>query len=513
MGRDLERENQILRERVAQLETAAASGVDPILRSLSEHAAAFINVITPDGHFLATVRSSEAFGSVVGRSLFDFVDEASAQVMRAVYARVAETGRPEVYESVGYGEDGSPGHTYLTRCVPLIEDNRVRALLLVPTDITHRVHLERSLIEKEEALRFAIQASRLGLWSWDIASGAITWNDRLRAIWRTERTPDSFQSYLEHVHPDDRAMVEGLITEALASGNYPTFEHRGLAFDDGQEIWILAAGTVVKDAAGRPIRITGGAMDITEQKQLAVQRQRAARVEGIGQLAAGIAHNFNNLLAVVIPNIELELSANPAAGSAGLTAALDAALQARDLVRNLLLLTQRDPSHPPTPSDPLDVVARVVGICRVTFPREIALRHQVATPLGFVSMPVADLEQVLLNLLLNARDAVEAALTDPREIAIEVRVIVTDAGAPMVQLRVKDSGIGMSQDVRARLFEPFFTTKPPHKGSGLGLANVAERVRSAGGTVQCESAPGKGTTFTILLPVVSAPRPTPRPAA
>jgi CheY-like chemotaxis protein len=254
-------------------------------------------------------------------------------------------------------------------------------------------------------------------------------------------------------------------------------------------------------------------MDITEQKQLAVQRQRAARVEGIGQLAAGIAHNFNNLLAVVIPNIELELSANPAAGSAGLTAALDAALQARDLVRNLLLLTQRDPSHPPTPSDPLDVVARVVGICRVTFPREIALRHQVATPLGFVSMPVADLEQVLLNLLLNARDAVEASPAGPREIAIEVRLVVTDAGLPMVQLRVKDSGIGMSQDVRARLFEPFFTTKPPHKGSGLGLANVAERVRSAGGTVQCESAPGKGTTFTILLPVVSAPRPTPRPAA
>jgi len=514
MQGELARENQILRDRITQLELALDSGTDPLRRSLSEHASEFLTVIDLDGHMLATGRTSEAFGSVIGRSIFDFVDPPSAEVMRATFARIVQTRRPDHYECVGQGEDGSPGHTYLVRAVPLTENDEVRAILIVPSDITERVRLERSLIEKGEELRIAVRASRMGLWSWDVPTSKVEWNDRLREIWGVAETPADFQSYIDLVHPDDRALVQGMIGEALATGTYRTFEHRVITVPDRREVWVLAVGTVIKDSEGKPVRLMGGGIDITEQKRLAMQNQRAARVESIGQLAAGIAHNFNNLLAVIVPNIELELDGS-ALDHSGLSAALEASLQARDLVRNLLLLTQRESAEPFTPADPEDVVSRVLGICRVTFPREISLQYQAEAPLGHVSMQATDLEQVLLNLLFNARDALEASPGPLREATINLRRVLGEGGSPAIELRISDTGVGMREDVRTRVFEPFFTTKPPHKGSGLGLANVAERVRDAGGSIRCESTLGAGTTFSMLLPerIVPASPPASTPAS
>jgi CheY-like chemotaxis protein len=115
-------------------------------------------------------------------------------------------------------------------------------------------------------------------------------------------------------------------------------------------------------------------------------------------------------------------------------------------------------------------------------------------------MQAADLEQVLLNLLFNARDALEALPGPRREATIELHRVLGDSDTPAIELRVSDTGVGMHEDVCARVFDPFFTTKPPHKGSGLGLANVAKRVRDAGGSIRCESALGVGTTFTVLIP-------------
>lgn len=504
--RQLEEENRVLRERVAQLERALARGTDPILCALGQHADSYLTVVTPQGRFLATARPSEGFGSVVGRSVFEFVDEPSVEVMRNAFARVVESRRPQSYESVGYGEDGSPNHTYLTRAVPMIENDEVRAIVLVPTDISERVRLERSLVEKEESLRFALAASRMGLWRWDMVSGEIEWSERLLQICGLQQPPQNYQGYLALVHPDDRASVEQMTAEALRSGVYQSSEHRLIPRHGGGTLWVLASGTVLKDSRGQAVGLMGGAFDITEQKQLALQHQRAARVESIGQLTAGIAHNFNNLLAVIVPSLELQLSAMPESERAGLCDALGAALQARDLVRNLLSLTHRDAARPAASADPCEVVARVLSICRTTFPREIGLRQIAPSDLGLVSMSTSDLEQVLLNLLFNARDALEHSTKPEREIEV-CASRVEQAGEAKVALRITDTGDGMSAEVRGRLFEPFFTTKPPHQGSGLGLANALERVRQAGGTLECESGPERGTTFTILLP--SRPRPLP----
>ncbi len=503
MTDELTEQNRVLRDRVAELERALASGVDPLLGALLEHARGFLNVVTPDGRLVATGRTSSGFGSVIGRSMFDFIDASHHGVLREALERVCATGAPAGCEVVGYGENGEPGHSYIVRFIPVIEGGKVRAVVNVPTDITERVRLERSLAESEQALRLAVDAAKIGLWRWDVASNIITWDKRMLEIWGLAETPADYETYRALLHPDDRLLVETVVREALETGVYRTFEHRITA--DGGERWILAAGTMLRDASGKPSLLMGGIVDITEQKRMATRLERAERVESIGQLTAGIAHNFNNLLAAIIPNIEFAVTDGAVPGHLGLTVAMDASLQARDLVKSLLALARHRPSESHEPSDPKEVVARVEAICRSTFPREIAIAGSIDPEVLRVPMPESDLEQVLLNLCFNARDAVEAAGGPMRRIELRVDRVTSAQGVPSVRLQVVDSGTGMTEDIRRRIFEPFFSTKPPHQGSGLGLSNAAARVKEAGGRIDCESTPGVGTTFTLVLAEVPAP--------
>ena len=171
----------------------------------------------------------------------------------------------------------------------------------------------------------------------------------------------------------------------------------------------------------------------------------------------------------------------------------------------MMALTQRADERAAQPADPKEVLPRIADLCRITFPREITLHCTVEADLGCVPISGGDLEQILLNLLFNARDAISAASGVGHQIAMHaVRARDGDKTA-MIEICVRDAGTGMSETVRARAFEAFFTTKPPHKGSGLGLAYAAERVREAGGSLSCESSPGKGACFTLRVPERAAP--------
>jgi PAS domain S-box-containing protein len=505
MTRDQAEEIRVLQERVAQLEASLASGIDPMRRALLEHAEGFLTVVTPEGRMLATGRTSAGFGSVIGRSVFEFTHPDHRGVLRDALERARTARTPVICETVAYGENGEPGHSYITRILPIVEEDEVRAIVLVPTDITDRVRLERSLAESQQALRLAVDAAKIGLWRWDMRTDEIVWDRRTLEIWGADETPKTYEAFLEMIHPDDRARIHGMVQEARTTGVYPVFEHRVARPPPGvPERWILAASSVLKDPDGRPTAIMGGILDVTEQRHLATQLARAGRVESIGQLTAGLAHNFNNLLAVIVPHLEMAQASAAEPLRAGLTVALDAALQARDLVKSLLALARRGPAHSPEPADPKEVAKRVEAICRTTFPREITIDLGIDPGAGHVRMPASDLEQVLLNLMFNARDALERANGRARRIDLSVRRAPLD-GAPGLLLQVTDTGAGMTEEVRRRLFEPFFSTKPPHLGAGLGLANAAARVRDAGGRLECASTPGVGTTFTLHLAEVPPP--------
>lgn len=495
--RNLDEENRVLRERVEQLERSAASNMEPLRQALLEHAGPFLSVVNPQGRFLASGRASESFGAVVGRSVLEFAPPEEHQVILTALSRVVATGKPLSYESQGSGEDGTPSHCYLVSAAPVFEGQNVVAIVLAPVDITERVRLERSLAERTHSLQLAVEATRLGMWRWDLRTNAVDWDERVLEIVGA-RQPPTFEDFLELVHADDRARLKTIFSEVLATGVYPTFEHRLAAHDGSPEKWLFASGTVVKDADGKPAVLMGGLLDITEQKRLSGQLERAERVEAVGQLAAGIAHNINNLLAAILPNVEYALGLVSGEAREALTAALDASMQARGVVQSLLSLARKTPSDSGQPAEVSAVLASVEKLCRMTLPREIDLQFSALAP-GHAAMSASDLEQTVLNLVLNARDAVESS---------KVRRISVVAKRPTphaITLQVTDTGAGMTEEVRRRAFEPFFTTKSPHRGTGLGLANVVARVREAGGQLDCQSEVGVGSTFTLVLP--SAPRP------
>lgn len=500
--RDLQEENRVLRERVAELEAAATRGEDPVLRALVQHAPGFLSVVSSDGRFMATGRDSAAFGSVLGRSIYEFTDPSSHAATRDALARVYSTKDAVVYESLADGENGEPGHTYRVRAVPLCENDDVRGVLLVPTDITDRVRLERSLIDSTEALRLAVDASRMGFWRWDIANNRVDWDDRLLSLFGVTEAPSSYEEYLDLIHPEDRDHVRCMVSEAWQTGVYRTFEHRVAPKADGEERWMLCVGTARRKSGGDIESLQGGVLDISEKKSLASHLWRAERAQTISQLSAGFAHNFNNLLAVIVPYLEIETDRR--GGDETAAAAFEASLQARDLVRSMLALAGRRGTDETAPAFARDVVLGVEAICRMTFPKEINLSTRVDPAVGTVAMASIDLEQVLLNLLFNARDALESSNAPERSIDVAVERIIDPHEGPRVRFRVSDSGPGIPDDIRCRVFEPFFTTRTTQRRAGLGLASARARVRSASGQLEIESSHPPKTTFTLMLPEAAA---------
>ncbi len=497
---DLLEQNRALKEHVTALERVVLSRTDPLQRALFEHASGLVMIVSPEGRLLHFRDGSSAFGDVVGRSLFEFVEPRSQEIIRQALEQVRATRAMTKYEVVGRGQDGSYGRSYLTHAVPVLDGGELSSILLVSVDITERVQLERSLEESRRTLQLALDATKMGLWKWDLVTDMLEWDARALELYGVTESPMTAAACVSRIHPDDRDRVEEALGRAVAKGVFTPMEYRIASPPGEPERWILAMGTVLKDDRGTPTGMVGGAIDVTEQRNVATRLQRAERVEALGQLTAGIAHNFNNLLAAILPNIELAKRAPPERAQAALSVALEAALQARDLVKSLFALTTRRSVSLEQRCDPRDVLARLHSLCRLTFPREIELAVQIDPGASAVAMSASDLEQVLLNILFNARDALTHVTGRPRRIAATVEPVLSSGGTAFVRISVSDTGTGMPEPVRLRIFEPFFTTKPAQRGSGLGLSSAFTRIREAGGTIDCTSAVGVGTTFSIMIP-------------
>lgn len=235
--------------------------------------------------------------------------------------------------------------------------------------------------------------------------------------------------------------------------------------------------------------------DVTTQRRLESAIRHTQRIEAMGTLAGGIAHNFRNALGSILPNLDYCLSAAPPGLREPLEDARSAASAAVDLAARLTRMAHQDAGVHEGPVELRTVLADVVGICRSTFGARIAIRESLGEG-GVVAGGRGDLHQIFLNLCLNARDAVEDASAPRIEVSLarsadRARFIVT----------VADNGHGMDEETRRRMGEPFFTTKPEGRGTGLGLSTAYAAVRDLGGRIAVASTPGAGTTFTIELPV------------
>ncbi|MFA6546746.1 MAG: response regulator, partial [Limisphaerales bacterium] len=273
--------------------------------------------------------------------------------------------------------------------------------------------------------------------------------------------------------------------------------------------WVLLC-----HADGTPRGILTVSTDQTEFKKLQAQFYRAQRMESLGALAGGIAHDLNNMLAPVLMAAEMLQTCPPAEVQQAMARVIQtSAARGSGLVRQILAFARGSDGTERTELQPYHLLSDVVGMASETFSKKIEIISQTEKNLGLIRADPTQIHQVLLNLLVNARDA----MPDGGKITVSAGNLAVDPAraaqhpgarpGPHVVLRVADTGTGMSPEVLAKIWNPFFTTKPPGKGTGIGLSTVGKIVHEHGGFVEVTSERGRGTTFAIFLPAISGMEP------
>ena len=373
---------------------------------------------------------------------------------------------------------------------------------------------EAALRENARQLLDAMVAARMSSWSLDISEGTLGWGGHEERLFGTDACPpnQSLAAFLDMVHPGDRAGLDEVLRRAATEGRPFDIDFRIIA-PDGRLSWFAMSGHEEKDAKGANNRVFGLIMDITDRRQLEEQLVQSQKLEAIGRLAGGIAHDFNNLLTGILGYARFVISALPEGHSAraDVLEIERAGARAAALTSQLLAYARRQLIAPRV-TNLNDLVQGMDSMVRRMIGEDIALETICAPDLWSARIDQAQFEQVILNLTVNARDAMPEGgrLT----IATGNRVLggPDSAAHPeitpgsYVMLTVSDTGSGMDAATQARIFEPFFTTKERGKGTGLGLAVAYGIIAQASGHILVSSEVDRGTMFTVLLPRVSEGR-------
>ena len=430
------------------------------------------------------------------------------------------------------------------RLVTRTEDGKPLMMYGTHADITERKQAEQQIetllaesiqarsallgiIEDEARSRAALQASesalleaqsiaRLGSYVLDIPAGRWTSSDVLDEIFGIGTAYDrSLEEWMELIHPDDRAMMDAYLkNEVIGRGRAFDKEYRIIRQNDRVERWVQGLGRLEFDGQGRLVKMHGTIQDITERKlaeekrlNLEAQLQQSRKMEVIGQLAGGVAHDFNNILQSIMGHAQLASSSIDSADPVreDLAEIQRAARHAGDLTRQLLTFARKQDNDPRV-IELNRSVKIMLKMLRPLIGENIRLVWEPGEDLWPVKMDPVQIDQILANLCVNARDAIDGAgevhiLTENRHVE-EGQTMDHDGVPPgdYVVLSVRDTGCGMDAQTQGKIFEPFFTTKEVGKGTGLGLATVYGIVQQSEGHIGIRSEVGKGTTFLIYLP-------------
>jgi PAS domain S-box-containing protein len=393
----------------------------------------------------------------------------------------------------------------MTRLVPAIERELREA-----AERRRLKQSEESLRQTRERMQFALETVGVGTWESNLSSGALSLSGVMERLHGLE--PGTFggtcDAFVALVHPGDQTGVRAMVTGANGDRADLRVEYRTCR-PDGSPRWMAAIGRTVRDDSGQAVRAAGVALDVTAQKHLEDQVRQAQKMESIGNLAGGVAHDFNNLLTVILGECEITAMQQPAGSEVALSldAIRGAAVSAAALTKQLLTFSRRQVVSPRL-LDLNETVRSFSKILRRLVEESVQLDFRLAATPQPVRADPGQIEQVLLNLVANARDA----MPDGGRVTIATSHVTSNGTRPArstlppgsyVELSVSDTGTGMSQEVQAHLFEPFFTTKPIGSGTGLGLATVHGIVKQSGGHIGVQSTLGTGTTFTVHLPMAS----------
>jgi PAS domain S-box-containing protein len=520
------------------------------LAALFEQAPTFMAMLRGPDHRFEFINPSyrRLMGArdLIGRSVVEAVPESVAQGYVELLDKVYQSGQP--FTATGMKltiEDPAAGtvERYLDFVYQPIKDEpgNVSGIFVVGVDATERKEADEALRHSEEQLRLATEAAEVGLWDVDIGSDILYWPPRVKAMFgiSADRPVSMSQDFYPCLHPEDRARVTTAFEAALDPKRRAIYdvEYRTVGKEDGVIRWVAAKGRGIFEG-DRCVRVLGTAIDITDRKATEAELKdlnerlehrvavalaekseaeahirQAQKIEALGQLTGGVAHDFNNLLMVIKGGVSL--LRRPLTEPERRARLLDGIEQAADrgatLSRQLLTFARRQPLTP----ESVDLARQIDGMRELldrTLRGDVQVKTEWAEDLWPVEVDPAELEFVILNLCVNARDAM------PKGGVITIRACnapafqQTGLQGDFVALSVIDTGTGMSAEVLEHAFEPFYTTKEIGKGSGLGLPQVHGFARQSGGDIKIDSVVGRGTTVTLWLPRTEAVPEAPIPA-
>jgi two-component system cell cycle sensor histidine kinase/response regulator CckA len=448
-------------------------------------------------------------GKLIGKSAWEVFPEAITTAFFSEYERARGEGTTVRFE------DYLPG---LDRWLEVSATPGSAGIAVWFRDVTDARRREERVRESEERYRLIVETSAEGIWMLDANDHTTFVNSALAQM--LGYAPEEMVGRTPFEFMDEPAQLEAAgHLERLRQGLADRFDFR-FQRQDGSPVQTSIGATPTFDADGRYSGALAMVIDVTELRTLEAQLRQSQKMEAVGALAGGIAHDFNNLLTAITGYGEIAAEKTAAGGTAedDVAEILGAADRAADLVHQLLAFSRRQVLEPKV-VDLSAVACALETILRRTIGEHIELEMALVRELEHVKADPGQLQQVLLNLIVNARDAMPhggrvVVRTHSAEVTVSAAEHRMIPGRYTV-LSVSDNGNGMDEETRARIFEPFFTTKAPGDGTGLGLSTAYGIVKQSGGYIWADSVPGSGTTMSVYLPVTAEPlaEPAPEPTA
>ncbi|QYO75210.1 PAS domain S-box protein [Devosia salina] len=423
--------------------------------------------------------------------------------------KALETWQPVRAELINYTRTGDEFWLELD-IVPIANDDGwFTHWVAVERDISERKYAEENLRIGDERFQLVARATNDVIWDWDLVNNTVWWNKNLKDVYGldpAEVEPDA-RSWTNRIHPEDRQRVLDSIHAVIdGSASHWSSEYRFQHFA-GRYLDVIDRGFVIRNEDGKATRMLGSMLDVTHRRDLEARLRQAQKLEAVGQLTGGVAHDFNNLLTVILGNSELlieELEDRPELRVLA-SMSMSAAQRGAEMTTRLLAFARKQPLEPVL-IDLNELVAGMEELLRRTLGEQVDIEWVRADRLWTIEADPGQLESALLNLAINARDAMPGGghLTiETANVSLDdddVASTLDSAPGQYVLLAVTDTGHGIPRELIDQLFEPFFTTKDAGKGSGLGLSMVYGFVRQSGGHIRVYSEPGEGTCFKLYFP-------------
>jgi PAS domain S-box-containing protein len=512
------------------LDVTERKRADEALRALVEFRQTLIDSI-PNPVFYKDISGTylgcnEAFASllglrkeeVVGKSVYQVVSKDVATVWNSKDQELFDQPHIQFYEFIMQRPDGTKRAFINHKAAFFDADGKLAGLIGVMVDVTDRLSTERALRASEERYRTIFNNAAVGILITDRHGAFVKMNSAALKI--LGYTPQEFAlvEFSKITHPDD-VEISRKNFNALVRGEIDSYRiEKRYIRKDGEIAWVDLSVSGFFDEKGDCLATFGMAVDITERKRAEQEKEslreqllQAQKMEAIGTLAGGVAHDFNNMLTIILGYSDLILSDmdEQDSRSEDLRRIIQTATNGAELVQRLLTFSRKTVQE----ARPIDINTRIEGTRKLlerTLPKMIGIQLNLQDKLAFINADPTQIDQILMNLAINARDA----MSDGGKLVIETRNVTLDEDycsslvgvvpGSYVMLSISDTGHGMDEPTRARIFDPFFTTKvrDSTKGTGLGLAVVHGIVDQHGGHIICESEPDKGSTFKIYFPAV-----------